>query len=132
MFRIGPWPCQAPPWGLLSAVNVNTGDIAWQVPLGSFPELDALGIPTTGRGNAGGATTTAGGLLFIGATEDHKFRAFDSKTGKILWETALNSPDFSIPISYRGKNGKQYIAIISNGLGGKDPAPPLLYVYALP
>jgi quinoprotein glucose dehydrogenase len=131
-FQIGPWPCQAPPWGLLSAVNVNTGDIAWQVPLGSFPELDALSIPTTGRINNGGATSTAGELVFIGATEDHKFRAFDSKTGKILWETTLNSTGFSIPISYRGKTGKQYIAMMSNGTGGKDPKPPLLYVFALP
>jgi quinoprotein glucose dehydrogenase len=132
MFQIGPWPCQAPPWGLLSAVNVNTGDIAWQVPLGSFPELDALGIPATGRINSGGATSTAGGLVFIAATEDHKFRAFDSKTGKIVWETDLNSSGFSVPISYQGKTGKQYIAIISNGTGGKNPASPLLYVYALP
>lgn len=132
MFQIGQWPCQAPPWGLLNAVNVNTGEIAWQVPLGSFPELDALGIPTTGRMNSGGASSTAGGLVFIAATEDHKFRAFDERTGKIVWETTLNSTGFSIPISYQGKDGKQYIAIISNGEGGKDAAPPLLYVYSLP
>ncbi len=131
-FSVGPWPCEAPPWGLLSAVNVNTGEIAWQVPFGSYPELDALGIPPTGRGNVGGGTATAGGLLFIAATGDRKFRAFDEKTGKILWETTLNSTGASIPISYQGKNGKQYVAIISNGSGGKEPAPPLVYVYALP
>lgn len=131
-FQVGQWPCQTPPWGELSAVNVNTGDIAWRVPLGSFPELDALGIPTTGRTNVGGPISTGGGLLFIAASEDHKFRAFDSKTGKILWETNLNSNGFTVPISYRGKNGKQFVAIISNGIGGKEPVPPLLYVYALP
>jgi quinoprotein glucose dehydrogenase len=131
-FKIGPWPCEAPPWGEFMAVDVNTGNIAWRVPLGSFPELDALGIPTTGRMNSGGATATAGGLVFIAATEDHKFRAFDSRTGKILWETALNSTGFSIPISYRGSNGKQYIAIISTGSDGENHAAPLLYVYSLP
>lgn len=131
-FQVGPWPCQAPPWGELSAVNVNTGDIAWRVPLGSFPELDALGIPTTGRTNVGGPIATAGGLVFIAATEDRKFRAFDAKTGKILWETTMNSNGSTVPISYRGKNGKQYVALISNGIGGKEPSPPMLYVYALP
>lgn len=131
-FQVGPWPCQAPPWGELSAVNVNTGDIAWRVPLGSFPELDALGIPTTGRTNVGGPIATAGGLVFIAATEDRKFRAFDAKTGKILWETTMNSNGSTVPISYRGKNGKQYVALISNGMGGKEPSPPMLYVYALP
>ncbi|WP_216847077.1 PQQ-binding-like beta-propeller repeat protein, partial [Granulicella sp. L60] len=131
-FQVGQWPCQTPPWGELSAVNVNTGDIAWRVPLGSFPELDALGIPTTGRTNVGGPISTAGGLLFIAASEDHKFRAFNSRTGKILWETNLNSNGFTVPISYRGKNGKQFVAVISNGTGGKEPVPPLLYVYALP
>ena len=131
-FQIGKYPCQAPPWGEIMAVNVNTGDIAWREPFGSFPELDAMGIPQTGMMNNGGAIATAGDLVFIGATVDHKFRAFDSKTGKILWETTLNSTGFTIPISYQGKNGKQYVAILSNGEGGKEPAPPLVYVYGLP
>jgi quinoprotein glucose dehydrogenase len=131
-FQIGKYPCQAPPWGEIMAVNVNTGDIAWREPFGSFPELDAMGIPQTGMMNNGGAIATAGDLVFIGATVDHKFRAFDSKTGKILWETTLNSTGFTIPISYKGENGKQYVAILSNGEGGKEPAPPLVYVFGLP
>jgi glucose dehydrogenase len=131
-FQVGPWPCQGPPWGEFMAVNVNTGDIVWRVPLGSFPELDALGIPTTGRTNVGGSISTAGGLTFIAASEDGKFRAFDSKTGKILWVTDLNSTGAAVPVSYRGKNGKQYVAIMSNGQGGKNPAPSTMYVYALP
>jgi quinoprotein glucose dehydrogenase len=130
-FQVGPWPCQAPPWGEFMAVNVNTGDIVWRVPLGSFPELDMLGIPTTGRTNVGGAIATAGNITFIAASEDGKFRAFDSKTGKILWVTDLNSTGAAVPVSYLGKNGKQYVAIMSNGSGGKDPVPPTLYVYSL-
>jgi len=131
MFQIGPWPCEAPPWGEFMAVNVNTGDIAWRVPIGSFPELDALGIPTTGRGNAGGSSATAGGVVFIAATDDHKFRAFDSKTGKVLWETSLNSPGYCVPIIYKGKDGKEYVAVMSNGSGGRQAAPALLYVFGL-
>ena len=131
MFQIGPWPCQAPPWGEFMAVNVNTGDIVWRVPFGSFPELDALGIPTTGRGSAGGSSATAGGVVFIAGSDDHKFRAFDSKTGKILWETALNSPGFCVPIIYKGKDGKEYVAVMSNGAGGRQAAPALLYVFGL-
>ena len=72
------WPCQQPPWGELVAVNANTGDIAWRVPLGSFEELDALGVPTTGTLNRGGPIATAGGLVFIAASQDARFRAFDA------------------------------------------------------
>ena len=72
-FQIGPWPCRAPPWGEFIAVNVNTG-IAWRVPAGSFPELDALGIPPTGRGGVGGSSATAGGVVFIAGSDDHMFR----------------------------------------------------------
>jgi quinoprotein glucose dehydrogenase len=129
-FQIGPWPCEAPPWGEFIAVNVNTGDIAWRVPFGSFPELDAMGIPPTGRGSAGGSSATAGGIVFIAGSDDHMFRAYDSKTGKVLWQTALNSPGYCVPIIYKGADGKEYVAVMSNG-GGKQAAPALLYAFGL-
>ena len=131
-FQHGRCPCVQPPWGELSAVDVNTGDIAWRVPLGSFEELDALGVPKTGTSNSGGSIATAGELVFIAATVDKKFRAFDSRTGKEVWETKLNSNGNTIPISYQGKNGKQYIAIISSGTSTPEPAPSAVYVYTLP
>ena len=127
------WPCQQPPWGRLSAVNVNTGEIAWQVPLGSFEELDAKGVPTTGQPNKGGPIATASGLVFIGATIDAKFRAFDAKTGKELWQTKLNAGGHAVPITYLGKNGKQYVAIMASGGHTSQPSSPgRLHVYALP
>lgn len=132
LFQVGPWPCQAPPWGELSAVNVNTGEIAWRIPLGSFPELDAMGIPTTGRTNTGGPIATAGGLVFIAATEDQKFRAFDSHNGKKVWETTLNSNGFTVPISYQGSNKKQYVVVVAGGGNAPTPAHPTVYAYALP
>ena len=80
------YPAIKPPWGTLNAVDMNTGEILWKVPLGEYPELTARGIPPTGTENYGGPVVTAGGLIFIGATADETFRAFDSKTGKILWQ----------------------------------------------
>lgn len=128
------WPCEQPPWGELSAVNMNTGEIAWRVPLGEYDELTAKGVPKTGALNIGGSIVTAGGVLFIGATLDNKFRAFDSKTGKELWVTKLHAAAHAVPITYEGKGGKQYVAIMASGdsyLG--DPIKPgKLYVYALP
>lgn len=124
------WPCQQPPWGELQAVNVNTGEIAWKVPLGSFEELDAKGVPKTGTPNMGGPIATAGGLVFIAATNDAKFRAFDARTGKELWETKLNTDAQTVPITYQAKNGKQYVAILSSGASQVDS--PRLFVYALP
>jgi quinoprotein glucose dehydrogenase len=109
---IGNWPCQKPPWGRLFAVNANTGDIAWQVPLGlteSLPEAKQL----TGGSGSAGPIVTAGGLVFIGATSDSRFRAFDSKTGKELWAMKLPRNVNANPITYQGKNGKQYVAVIA-------------------
>ena len=127
------WPCQKPPWARLLAVNVNTGEIAWQVPLGSFDELDKLGVPKTGTPTTnGGSIATAGGLVFIGATLDGKFRAFDSRTGQELWTTDLGVDVNSIPISWLGKDGKQYLAVLAGGGGHGGAKPGTLYVYSLP
>jgi quinoprotein glucose dehydrogenase len=127
------WPCQQPPWGRLVAVNVNTGDIAWQVPLGSFAELDKLGVPKTGTPTTnGGSIVTAGGLVFIGATIDGKFRAFDARTGKELWVSDLGVDVNSIPITWLGKNGKQYLAVLAGGSAHNGAKSGILDVYALP
>ena len=107
-------PCQKPPWGRLTAVNAATGEVAWQVPLGISDELPE-GKRNTGRLNMGGPIATAGGLVFIGATGDHRFRAFDSKTGRELWVTNLEFSAHSVPITYLGKDGKQYVAIVEAG-----------------
>src|SRR6202035_2390577 len=87
------YPAVAPPWGTLNAINMNTGEYAWKIPLGEYPELAEKGIKDTGSENYGGPIATAGGLVFIAATNfDRKFRAFDKKTGKPLWETTLPFP----------------------------------------
>ncbi|HWD99733.1 MAG TPA: pyrroloquinoline quinone-dependent dehydrogenase, partial [Bryobacteraceae bacterium] len=111
-------PCTKPPFGELVAVNVNTGDIAWKVPLGSVPELEAQGIHNTGSMNLGGGIATAGGLIFIAASNDHQFRAFESKTGKLLWQQSIDANGHTIPITYLGKTGRQYVAIMAAGGGG--------------
>jgi quinoprotein glucose dehydrogenase len=110
------WPCQAPPWAHLMAVNANTGDIAWKVVLGTIDELEKKGIHNTGAVGPGGPIATAGGVVFIGATIDKRFHAFDSKTGRVLWETALDSGGHSTPMTYLGRNGKQYVVIVSSGM----------------
>jgi glucose dehydrogenase len=114
------WPCQQPPWGQLVALNVDTGEYAWRVPLGTIPELDAQGVHNTGSMNMGGSIATAGGLVFISATNDHHFRAFDAKTGNILWDTELEAGAYATPITYKAKDGKQYIVIVATGGGYYD------------
>ena len=110
------WSCSAPPWGELVAVNANTGDIAWHVPLGIFEELEAKGIKT-GTPSSGGPITTAGNLVFIGATIDGYFRAFDARNGNMLWSDRLPAPAHSTPTTYMGRDGKQYVVIGANGGG---------------
>ncbi len=107
-------PCQQPPWGELVAVNVNTGDIAWKVPLGITDSLPP-GKQNTGRPGIGGPIATAGGLLFVGATDDNRFRAFDAKTGKELWAYKLDAAAATVPSTYLGKDGRQYVVVTSSG-----------------
>jgi len=109
-------PCQQPPWARLSAVNANTGDLVWQVPLGTSDELEAKGMHNTGAFGQGGPIATAGGLVFIAGTIDKRFRAFDSRTGKTLWEAKLDSEGHTSPMTYLGRNGKQYVVVVSSGV----------------
>ncbi|HLV02669.1 MAG TPA: PQQ-binding-like beta-propeller repeat protein, partial [Acidobacteriota bacterium] len=127
------WPCQEPPWGELIAVDVNSGDIVWRVPLGSFDELEEKGVPKTGALNIGGSMATAGGLVFVGGTVDGRFRAFDSRTGRELWVTKLGAAARAVPITYLGKDGRQYVAVMVSGGGVlHDPViPATLMVFAL-
>jgi len=105
-------PCQRPPWGRLMAVNIATGNIAWQVPLGVTEQLPA-GKQNTGRPLVAGPIVTASGVVFIAGTDDNRFRALDMKTGKELWLTKLDARGNANPITYRGGNGKQYVTIVA-------------------
>jgi quinoprotein glucose dehydrogenase len=105
-------PCQRPPWARLVAVNANTGDIVWQTPLGITEALPD-GKQNTGGSGSAGPTVTAGGVVFVGATNDRRFRAFDAKTGKELWVTKLGAAVNANPMTYQGKNGKQYVAVVA-------------------
>jgi quinoprotein glucose dehydrogenase len=110
------YPCQQPPWGELTAVNVNTGEFAWRVPLGVTDSLPA-DKQKTGRPGNGGTIATAGGLVFVGATDDARFRAFDAKTGKELFTYKLGGAAEATPMTYQGRDGKQYVVITSTGGG---------------
>lgn len=113
------YPAIAPPWGTLNAINLNTGEYAWKIPLGEYPELAAQGMKNTGSENYGGPIVTAGGLVFIGASNfDRKFRAFDKSTGELLWETTLPFSGNGTPATYE-VDGCQYVVIAAGG--GKDP-----------
>jgi len=126
-------PCQAPPWGLLTAVNVNTGDIAWRVNLGVTDTLPA-GKQDTGRPSNGGPIVTAGGVTFIGGTDDQRFRAFDSKTGKEIWTAKLDYSAHATPLTWAGKDGRQYVGVVATGGSylGSPTGGDSLMVWALP
>jgi quinoprotein glucose dehydrogenase len=111
------YPALKPPWGQLNAIDLNRGELLWQVPLGEYPELAARGIRGTGTENFGGTIVTAGGLVFIGGSKDAKFHAFDKQSGKLLWEYQLPAGGYATPCTYE-VNGRQYVAIAAGG-GGK-------------
>jgi quinoprotein glucose dehydrogenase len=127
------YPAIAPPWGTLNAIDLNTGEYVWKVSLGEYPALAAKGMKNTGSENYGGPIVTAGGLLFIGATNyDKKFRAFDKTTGALLWETTLPFAGNATPATY-AVDGRQYIVIAAGG--GKDlksPSGGVYVAFALP
>jgi quinoprotein glucose dehydrogenase len=108
------YPALRPPWGTLNALDLNTGEYLWKKPLGEFPELTAKGIPPTGTENYGGPVVTAGGVIFIAATKDEKFRAFDTKTGEKLWEVSLPAGGYATPATY-SVAGRQYVVIACGG-----------------
>ena len=107
-------PCQRPPWSKLIAINANTGQIAWESVLGTNGALPA-GKQLVGGSGSAGPTVTAGGLVFVGATSDRRFRAFDAKTGKELWSTSVPAQANANPMSYQGKDGKQHVAVVAGG-----------------
>jgi quinoprotein glucose dehydrogenase len=130
-WRLEGYPAISPPWGRLTAVDLNTGEIRWQVPLGEYPELTAKGMAQTGAENYGGPVVTAGGILFIGATDDSMFRAFDKDTGKVLWQTKLPFDGQATPSVYWVK-GKQFVVISAGGGKWGRPAGGELVAFALP
>ena len=125
------YPAVKPPWGTLNAINLNTGEYEWTVPLGEFSELTKRGIPQTGTENYGGPVVTAGGLLFIAASQDERFRAFDKDNGAILWETQLPAGGYATPATY-AVNGRQYVVIAAGGGKMGTKSGDTYLAYALP
>ena len=125
------YPATAPPWGTLSAIDLNTGEYAWKIPLGEYPELVAKGITDTGSENYGGPIVTAGGLLFIGATNfDKKFRAFEATTGRRLWEVTLPFAANTTPATYEAA-GRQYVVVAAGGGRSREPSGGMFIAYRL-
>lgn len=108
------YPAIKPPWGTLNAINLNSGEHLWNIPFGEFEELSKKGIPQTGTENYGGPVVTAGGLIFIGATQDEKFRAFDKSNGELLWETTLPAGGYATPAVYE-VDGRQFVVVAAGG-----------------
>jgi len=112
-------PCHQPPWGRLHAVDLVTGDIRWQVPFGNAPQLAARGITGTGTPNIGGAIATSSGLVFIAATNDARFRAFEATSGRVLLDAALPASGHATPITYRAPRSGRQLVVVAAGGGGK-------------
>lgn len=128
----GGYPAITPPWGTLNALDLNTGEYAWRIPLGEIPALAKQGLTNTGSENYGGSVVTAGGLLFIGATNaDAKFRAFDKRTGRLLWEYQMDAAGNATPATYMA-NGKQFVVIGAGGGKWGNPSGGTYYAFALP
>ncbi len=125
------YPALKTPWGNLSAIDMNTGEYLWQVPLGEYPDLVKQGFKNSGTENHGGPIVTAGGLLFIAATYDQKLRAFESKTGKLVWEYQLPAGGFATPMTYM-VDGKQYVVIAAGGVRYKLPKGGAYVAFSLP
>ena len=127
------WPCVAPPWGLLHAVDLNSGEVVWKVPLGTVDELEARGVKQTGALSLGGTIVTAGGLVFVAGTNDARFRSFDARTGVLLWETRLEASGHATPATYMGRHGRQYVVVAAGGGGYfSKKLSDALVAYALP
>jgi quinoprotein glucose dehydrogenase len=110
-------PCSAPPFGELVAVDINRGAVRWRVPLGVFEDLKKRGFDKTGTPNIGGTIVTAGGVIFVGATIDKRFRAFDVENGRQLWETTLEASAHATPMTFMGRDGRQYVVVAAGGDG---------------
>jgi quinoprotein glucose dehydrogenase len=122
-------PCQKPPWGELVAVDVNKGTIAWRRPLG---DNEDPAFKDAGRISAGGPITTASGLTIIGATTDKKIRAFDSKSGKLLWQADLPASNYGTPMTYRDRSGRQVVAVVATGgFSGSPPTSDAVVAFTL-
>lgn len=125
------YPATAPPWGTLTAIDLDTGRFAWRIPLGEYPELVAQGLTETGSENYGGPIVTAGGVLFIGATNfDKKFRAFDAATGRLLWQATLPFAANTTPATYEAA-GRQHVLVAAGGGKSREPSGGVFIAYRL-
>lgn len=125
------YPAIAPPWGTLNAINLNTGKMAWRIPLGNDPVFTQKGRPATGTENYGGPVVTAGGVVFIAATKDSKIRAFNKRTGALLWETALPASGFATPAIYK-VDGREFVVIACGGGKLRTTSGDAYVAFALP
>jgi quinoprotein glucose dehydrogenase len=126
------FPVNKRPWGTLTAINLHQGTLEWQVPLGTYPALEARGLAPTGSFNIGGPLVTAGELIFIGAAMDERFHAFDRETGRLLWEYPMEAGGYASPATY-AIEGRQYVLIAAGGAGKPGTkAGNAYYCFALP